>query len=31
MNNILVSGLHKTGTTGLYDAVKRAVADHDPP
>lgn len=31
MTNILTSGLHKTGTTGLYDAVKRAVVDNDPP
>lgn len=31
MTNILISGLHKTGTTGLYDAVKRAVRDDDPP
>ncbi|CAN5831911.1 hypothetical protein BH23ACT10_BH23ACT10_27640 [soil metagenome] len=31
MTNILTSGLHKTGTTGLYNAVKRAVVDTDPP
>ncbi|MBW3604524.1 MAG: hypothetical protein KY460_06335 [Actinobacteria bacterium] len=31
MTNILICGLHKTGTTGLYDAVKRAVRDNDPP
>ena len=31
MTNILISGLHKTGTTGLYDAVKRVVRDAEPP
>jgi hypothetical protein len=31
VTNILISGLHKTGTTGLYDAVKRVVRDTDPP
>lgn len=31
MTDILISGLHKTGTTGLYDAVKRSVRDNHPP